>query len=130
MTDQPNFESEAALAWEREYDTKRTHLDGRLRRKLQQIEYHEAQLKKLEDQAAARRKSSKELERAITKEKHTVKEARKEYADAIVEFHAWTKEKHKALGQKIERFIEDRLERSNVKLKSLKYDDIVVDADK
>ncbi|KAF9693393.1 hypothetical protein EKO04_008761 [Ascochyta lentis] len=129
MTDQPNFQSEAALAFEREYDTKRAHLDAKLARKGSQITHHESELKKLEDLAAARRKPSKELERSITATRNTIKEVRKEYAAAVVDFYTWTKCKHDEVGRQIERAVEERLEKVDVKLKSLKYEDITVEAD-
>ena len=130
MSDQPNFESEAAIAFEKDFDNRRINLDGRLKRKLQQITYHEGELKKLEDQAAAREKTSKPLERKITYTRNAIKLVRKEYSDAIVEFHSWTKDKLDEVGKQVEAKVEQRLEDMDVQLKSLKYDDAIVEADK
>ena len=89
MTDLPNFKSEAALAFEREYDIKRQHLDTKLKRKLDQINQHEAELKKLVDQQSTRKKPSKALERTITDTRNTISLVRKDYLDAVNDFERW-----------------------------------------
>ena len=89
MTDLPNFKSEAALAFEREYDIKRQHLDTKLRRKLDQINQHEAELKKLIDQQSTRKKPSNALERTITDTRNTIRLVRKDYLDAVNDFERW-----------------------------------------
>lgn len=128
MTDQRTFQSEAGLAFEREYNTKRAHLDAKLARKDAQIKHHETELRKLEDQAAARKKPSRELERTITATRRITKEVREDYADAVVAFYAWTKDMDEEVGRQFERVTES-LAKVDVKLKGLKYDGIAVEAD-
>ena len=129
MTDLPNFKSEAALAFEREYDIKRQHLDTKLKRKLERINQHEAELKKLIDQQSTRKKPSNALERTITATKNTIKLVRKDYLDAVNDFERWCQNKKTEVNAQIEEMIEKRLADADVKLKSLKYDSVLVEAD-
>jgi chromosome segregation ATPase len=129
MADQPNFKSEAAQAFEREYDEKRARLDAKLARLQSQFTHHQEQLKKLEDQAAATEKPSKELEKTITATRNAIREARMKHEAAVVEFHSWTRDKQGEVQQQSEQAVVKRLGEADVQLRSLTYESFVVEGD-
>lgn len=112
---------------EYDYDTRRQHMVSKLERILGQVEKHSRELYMLEEKTKNMKKIPAETQAEIESRKKKYFAAKGRYEDALSGWKKEAVERHEEAKRKICDEVERQLNDAGVQLKSVSFEDIVVE---